>query len=348
MSTPVFDAIKNFVKDLNEAFNSKNKQILLYNRLLEKTDTNDAQLVKKHINAFNVFFKNNSSYIQTKKLTADSCIKYSERIFLDIDKILKKLDVESRDNIYRHLVTIFSLLNIGTNDGTEALNALKQSEKQSLEALKLPDTTEGNFLKNTLAEMTGQFENMQTQDNTNPMAMISNMMSSGFLAKFMGDIQTKFASGEMNIGSLMNTVMGMMTELGGDQPEFAQMKEMMNTTMGFDGSGQPPDISKIMSNMTNMMGQMQTGCRTDQRENSDSIPQNPQMPDMSNMMNMLGNIGNMLGSPPENPSPVGGDLSQELAELQRQPDITQLLGSLMQTMSQGMTPPPRIEEIDEK
>ncbi len=248
-----FKAISDFVQDLNTNFGKKYQPVALYNRLLELTTLKDDASISRHIAAFKLFFMQNPKYVTEHILSSNNCIKYSDRVYLDMGKILYKCDKPSTQTIYKHLVLIYSLVNIGTdNDATkDALNILKNMNDGPAKGvdriaadLNLPDTTEGNFIKDTLSEMSMHFENM---DNTagNPMQMMNGMMQSGFFNKYMTDLQNKFTSGEMSIGSLMNTVTGLIQKTAPSGPEGDQMKNLLSSTLQTfaGGSVNPQELS---------------------------------------------------------------------------------------------------------
>ena len=255
----VFNAIASFVQDLDTGFGKRYKPVALYNRLVVRTTLRDVTAVDRHINAFKTFFNTNSSYIKDKTLANNARVVYSERIYLDIGNILSRTENDAHKHIHQHLVTIYSLMNIGTKQGRDALETLKQQteDKDDSLDLNLPDTTEGNFIKDTLTEMTDQFENMD--DNANPMMMMSSMMQSGFFTKFMGDLQTKFSSGEMDIQSLMGTVTNVISEAtpeGGE--EAAQIRNFVNQSMGqvsalTGGQNLPPEVQGQMTELLDAM-----------------------------------------------------------------------------------------------
>jgi hypothetical protein len=256
----VFNSIASFVQDLDTGFGKKYKPVALYNRLVARTTFRDATAVDRHINAFRTFFSSNPKYIQSKNLATVARISYSDRIYLDVGRILSKTETDAHKHIHQHLMTIYSLMNIGTRQGREALETLKKTSEGSdansddygeeLD-LNLPDTTEGNFIKETLTDMTEQFKNME--DDANPMMMMSNMMQSGFFTKFMGDLQTKFSSGEMDIRSLMGTVTNVISEAtpqGGE--EAAQIRNFVNQSMDqvatlTGGQDLPPEVQGQMT-----------------------------------------------------------------------------------------------------
>jgi hypothetical protein len=290
-----FNAIVEFVKDLNSNFGRKYKPVALYNRLLEKTTLRDVTCIKRHIDAFKSFFNSNPKYITNSELNDHATINYSDRVFLNINSILNRTDHASHDCIRNHLLTIASLAFIGTPQGAatlshlakeysnndankesdelsggmssqtsefadaeapveEALPNLEDDRRRGAEApgddrrrgaeapgddrrrgaeapappIDLPDTAEGKFLNDALVKMSDQFKNMQ--QGSNPMQMMSGMMQSGFLTKFMGDMQQKIQTGEMKIGSLLSTAQSVMTKMTPEGPEGEQIQRLTSMT----------------------------------------------------------------------------------------------------------------------
>jgi len=230
----IYNAIASFVQDLNTEFGKKYKPVALYNRLIEKTTLGDVVAIDRHIKAFRTFFDQNPKYFKDARIKGDSRICYSDRIFLDIGKIMSKTDAKTHEYVNKHLITIYTLMNLNNEKGKAALETLKEKEPSTNDAtidIALPDTSEGNFIKDTLTDMTAQFENLG--DEANPMQMMSSMMQSGFFTKFMGDLQNKMESGEMNLQSLMGTVTSVIGDVAPqDGPQGEHMANFLNTSMG--------------------------------------------------------------------------------------------------------------------
>lgn len=255
----IFNAIVSFVGDLDASFGKKYKPVALYNRLTSKTAIADKQAIDRHIEAFTSFFKINSDYISNQKLSSNPKISYSERVYLDVRIILKKTDVDAHQHIHSHLATIYSLINIDNDQGREVLENLKKKMEQQKPAkldIDLPDTKEGEFIQNTLEEMTSHFGDME---GANPMMMMTNMMQSGFFTKFMGDLQTKFSSGEMDMRSLMGTVTNVISSASpqGSQ-EAEQIKSFVNQSMSqvtaMSGDSLPPEVQDQMNSLLGALG----------------------------------------------------------------------------------------------
>jgi hypothetical protein len=224
----IFNSIATFITDLNTGFGKKYKPVALYNRLIEKTTLNHDELISRHINAFRTFFSKNKNYISNQQLSDDAVILYSDRVYIDIGKILHRTDHDSHHFIYQHLVTIFSLLNIGTDEGRKALEHLSSSAPSTdnlFDQLNLPDTKEGDFIKNTLGSMVTKI------DHSNPMGSMMSMMQSGFFNEFMGSLQNKMETGELSISSLLGTVTGMVKTSMVDSNETTPMDDSLKTLL---------------------------------------------------------------------------------------------------------------------
>lgn len=224
-----FNAISCFVQDLNENFGQKYKPVALYNRLIEKTTIRDHAAINKHIEAFKTFYMENPNYLDKKELKMDAVIKYSDRVYIKLASVLEKSEPEAHDIIYKHLATIYTILNIGTEKSLQLLNKLKKetddSKIPSLEEMELqvPQTNEGNFVKNTLTEMQGHLKTT----NGNPAEMITSMMQSGFFQKFMGDMQSGITNGNINLPNLMSTVQQVISQNMPEGEEGEQVKNII-------------------------------------------------------------------------------------------------------------------------
>ena len=82
-------------------------------------------MAKKHIRVFKIFCdKNNKSILaKNKNNLKPKKIKYSDRVFIDIHKILDISDSDTEPIIWQHLLHISSLINPNSN----AIDLLKQS-----------------------------------------------------------------------------------------------------------------------------------------------------------------------------------------------------------------------------
>jgi hypothetical protein len=269
----LFNSIATFIADLNTGFGKKYKPVALYNRLIEKTTLNHDELITRHINAFRTFFSKNKNYISNKQLSDDAVIFYSDRVYIDLGKILTRTDHDSHHFIYQHLVTIFSLLNIGTDEGRQALEHLSSttpSPDTLFDQLNLPDTKEGDFIKNTLGSMVTKI------DHSNPMGSMMSMMQSGFFNEFMGSLQNKMETGELSISSLLGTVTGMVKTSMVDSNENTPMDESLKTLL--DGALgnlnsieiDDPELKTVVNDLQSTVNQV-TQLNTEENLNTPDI-----------------------------------------------------------------------------
>ena len=103
-SVLIFKAITTFINDLHTEFGAKYKSISLYHRLLEKTGIMHTGPVLKHIDCFRSFFAKNKEAMEAQdmKKFVDSKITYSERVYVDMENVLRHSDKESASIIWKH------------------------------------------------------------------------------------------------------------------------------------------------------------------------------------------------------------------------------------------------------
>ena len=111
-SVLIFKAITTFINDLHTEFGAKYKSISLYHRLLEKTGIMHTGPVLKHIDCFRSFFEKNKEAMETQdmKKFVDPKISYSERVYVDMENVLRHSDKESASIIWKHLLTIWGVI----------------------------------------------------------------------------------------------------------------------------------------------------------------------------------------------------------------------------------------------
>lgn len=144
-----FNAIQEFVADLDANFGRRYKPVALYNRLLQKTTLRDVASINRHINAFKLFYSQNPSYITTSSSTTTigigglvdgACVRFSERIVLHLQSILRRTDHRSHDCIRGHLLTIHSLIFASTPDGNASAEALRRLDSSTNDEQQRPRT----------------------------------------------------------------------------------------------------------------------------------------------------------------------------------------------------------------
>ena len=270
LNLKIFLAISEFVNDISQESNfAKIKNIQLFNKLLEGTTIRDTKAIGRYIQAFRDFFNNNKEYLTLKKFGSNTKIEYSERIYIDVEWVIKKLTVQESEVVYKHLLTIYGLMNTG-KESKNAVELLKKTGNsiavnsvagntavavndnslfKNLENLETPDTPEGQFIRESLSGIADQFSNINTQ-NSNPMQMVSQLMTSGFFQEFTQNLQDKFASGEININSLITTAGSMVgSDSGVDISQLTQMMGAMGAMNSLGGESiSPTDLLKSLEN----------------------------------------------------------------------------------------------------
>jgi hypothetical protein len=253
-----FKAIVGFISDLNSEFGDKYKSIALYNRLLDKTGIINVGPINKHIDCFRSFFEKNKSGMESKDIEQfqDTKISYSQNVYVDVALILKQSNTDSSSIIWKHLLTIWGLI----DPTSQAKRILHESMKASNGTDK-----ESEFLSNIL-ERVEKSVNEQGPDNSNPMSTIASLMNSGVFTDLINGMQTGLSDGSLDISKLMGSVQGMMSKMGGGMPSGA-------------GAGGMPDLSAVMG----MMGAMGGGGAASAAGSGGAGG----MPDLSAMMGMM-------------------------------------------------------------
>lgn len=203
-----FNTICNFIRDLSASFGNKQKSLLLYGHLIEKTGLIHIDPVKKHINIFKKYIEENKEAIENRDKSKfnSTSISYSDKVAIDLKGIFSMCDKEEEKVVWNHLLTISAVLNPLGN----AKQILKDMTSSS--AKKNPDLNEDNFLKNIMDKIGSEVENYDTE-NMNPMQMIGSMMSSGALNDIFQSISSGLNEGNLDLGSMMNSMQSLVGNL---------------------------------------------------------------------------------------------------------------------------------------
>jgi hypothetical protein len=183
---------------------------------------------------------------QNAAIFSPSRISYSDRVYVDLTSVLRHSSQESASIIWKHLLTIWGLI----DPTSQAKRILNESVKQSNGADK-----ESKFLSDIIERVEKSVSSADV-DMSSPMSAVSNLMSSGVFTDLINGMQTGLSDGSLDIGKLMGSVQGMMAKMGGGQsggsgmPDMSAMMSMMGGMMG--GNGVPPDMNAMMSMMSGM------------------------------------------------------------------------------------------------
>ena len=212
-----FKAIFNFVKALSEVFTDDQfKPLKLYNHLLSKTTISHEKAIENHINAFTSFCISNRECILNRQVKGFKIKKiiYSDRVYIDMCKILNISDSETIDTIWKHLLIIAALV----DPSSKALTVLKSRQE------KTSDTQEFGFLQDVISKVESNVD-----PNANPVEAMNSIMNSGIFSELMTGMSNSIQSGNMDLGKLLGTAQGLLGgEAGGGGTGGLDMSSVMN------------------------------------------------------------------------------------------------------------------------
>ena len=229
-----FNTICNFIRDLNGSFGNRQKSLMLYGHLIEKTGLIHIEPVKKHIGIFKNFVEENRDAIEgrNKNSFKTDTIFYSDKVGINVRSIFEMCDKEEEKVIWTHLLTISAVL--------DPLGNAKQVLKTMSSSTARNNNSGGggsngdNFLKNIMEKIGSEVEGCDT-DNINPMQMIGNLMSSGALNDIFQSISSGVNDGNLDLGSMLNTMQSMVGNLNAMVPPPSSSKSSTtNTTTSVD------------------------------------------------------------------------------------------------------------------
>lgn len=209
-----YNAIKNFVISLHEVF-GENKPLALYNKLIAKTSSDKAML--KHIKSFTLYLgRNKSKILANMDLKKSDVIKYdnSDGVFIDLPLFISKSDKETLNVIKAHLITLISIFfpneklpptsssSRGDNSGINPMSFIQDNLDTS--------TKEGKFMNDTLKNITENLD-FSEMDMSNPMSLITNLMSSGVGSDLMKNMGENFDGEGFNQEVMFNTMKNLMS-----------------------------------------------------------------------------------------------------------------------------------------
>jgi hypothetical protein len=230
-----FRAICAFVNDLASEFGKKNKALQLYRRLINQTQIVHAQAVRRHITVFKDFCVAKRSFLLSKDNTIfkNVKLKYSENIYIDLDRIHRQSDAESLSIIWKHIWTI---------------SAIVDPAGQAKTLLSDNNSAEGDFLQNAISKIEGNI-----RPDASPMEIFGSIMQSGIATELFGSIQ----NGQVDPTKLFSTVSGVLKKIEGQVSDDPQAKQAMTAVTGLFGTlenatkgGAPPDLNNVLSTLT--------------------------------------------------------------------------------------------------
>lgn len=235
-----YSCITDFVNSMAEVY-PNNKELVKYKRLLELTQDNEVG-IKKHIQAFSVFYDNNPDFLVKRKFGSeqseqDGIIFYSENVCLNIKNLWEK--VEYREPIHKHLLTIFTVIRIGTDRCKEVLKQIKEQNAKKFPMPDIPNTNEGKFLTQTMNTIKDKIES----NEGNPQAILGELLNGNFIQEFSNNLTSGIQDKEIDLNNLMSTVMGVFQK---NAPGGMDISGILNNlNLGEMLSGLAPEPEKL-------------------------------------------------------------------------------------------------------
>jgi len=197
MSSPLvaFEAITKFVSELNDAFGPRQKSLALYNRLLEKTTLKNRDAIDRQIGVFSNFLSINKESIESQTELKSPSIVYNDKVFINMKLIFEWADVDEAKAIWKHLLTIYAIVD-PSGDARNILKNMKGKEKQVI----------GNMIEKITSSI--------NPNETNPMAAMMGLVSSGVFTELVGTMQSGMADGTLDMGSMFQSISGMFGSMG--------------------------------------------------------------------------------------------------------------------------------------
>ena len=227
----LFKAINGFVKNMNECYGTQQRTLQLYARLISKTTIEDEVPISRHIAAFATFLKDNKDAILEKnhKKLVNIKISYNEKVYINMDMIFRAASASERTIIWKHILTIYAFI--------DPQSRAKEMLREVIDKDGAGGAKEEEFLSDIFDKVGN---NIQTDGN--PLQAVGNLMSSGVFTDIVGSMSNGLESGELDLGKLMGSMQGMVTNIG-------QMAEQ-------NGQPQQPEMAEMLSQMTAMMGNL--------------------------------------------------------------------------------------------
>jgi len=241
-----FKAIASFVNDLSEEFGKRQKSLLLYGRLIQKTGIIHEKPIIKHLDSFRSFCVSNREAIQTqdKNKLSQNRITYSDNVYIDISHIFNMADKETSDIIWRHILTISALLD-PSNNAKQILKDSIEKKKQSGEGSK-----EEEFLSGLIDKVESSIDPSAVSDN--PMQAVSSLMSSGIFTDLIGTMQSGLSNGDLDLNKLLGSVQSMMGKVNPDaggpgmsMPGMPDLSSMFGMLGGLNLNGMNSSVPNI-------------------------------------------------------------------------------------------------------
>jgi len=277
----IFAKILSFLNELNDSFGTKYNNVFLYYKLCKKTAISNTNAINKHIDYFSRFLVPNKEHIIGNNFTnlnpGEIRFDISDKVFINIQEIIKNTDKENREIIFKHLQLLLYMV---SPENEEIKNALVKKESRD------SDTKETVFINNflnTFQDNMKESSKDENLENVNPFEMAMKLVKNGAFSQMTSQMKNGIESGELKLDNLLGSVQGMLknltSELNGNDALDSASKDLINnipnllnpeTSNTHSGEGLN-NIGSIMS----MMSPLLSGLGSSSTEGLSGAAQNP-------------------------------------------------------------------------
>lgn len=197
----IFRAFKEFVSDLGHVYAEAHHSLALYDRLLEKTMyAKHRDAVSKHLAGLDMFCRANEQAILCRLKSFTGTIRYSERVFIDLNQILSgDVDADTYASIFNHLVVLLVYI----NPTTESIEAAKRLRGNDLNFDFTPENPEDELLAGVFQKVR---EVADKDAVSNPTQAISKLFSSGMVGSLTQAIENGAMNGSLDLSKIVKSV----------------------------------------------------------------------------------------------------------------------------------------------
>jgi hypothetical protein len=186
-----FEAISNFVEELQNILGKKYRPLSLFQRFLSNVTVSDSETILKIVKLFKDFCVENNDMMvnMDMSLVVNKEISYSDNVRINIDNIFNLLDTVSKVGFWRHMLTIYALTSPKSN-ARDVLQTVSEEEEETI----VPSSDHADkFLNDIFVKVEGYIQNCDEKDD--PLKIVGDMMQQGVFT----DILTSFKDNSENL-----------------------------------------------------------------------------------------------------------------------------------------------------
>lgn len=235
----IFTYIKSFVRDLttNSDVASTNKPLKLYSYLLEKTTEQNAEPMKKHIEAFRTFLDCNFKAIEEKNISfiSNDTVEYSTNVFINIKTVLEELDEDGKNVVWAHLKWLQRVMDPNTKE--EDLVKLMPPKSESI-----------------VQSLVDKISSKINVESNNPQESVLDFLCSNDFTDMIKGLRNDFTSGKIKINDIKNEIKDMIMSVAStsNDPQQVMIYSLVcgaidKFTDNKTGNIAMPDVSSLLS-----------------------------------------------------------------------------------------------------